>query len=160
MDLLDTIYSKALQTAKTWTFIVIMDVLVIYSPFHSYKTQFIWMHGLLLPAVICTPAKKVSVPFRRIMWWQFRSVSYRMRAFTLLNKMAENWVPVLMEKTVSSRLICFWLFSLRWFPTDSWKVKKCKFQPQELHMDISEKNETKHKVIHWITSRASSTINR
>ena len=41
-----------------------MDVLVIYNPSYSYKTQFI-------QAVIFSPAKKVLVPFRRIMWWQF-----------------------------------------------------------------------------------------
>ena len=45
--------------------------------------------------------------------------------------------------------------SLRWLPTVSSKVKKCKFQPQKLPMDISEKNET--KVMHWITFKASST---
>ena len=49
-----------------------MDVSVIYSPFHSCKTQFILkllcsIHGLLLPAVIFSPVKKVSVPFSRIM---------------------------------------------------------------------------------------------
>ena len=33
--------------------------------------------------------------------------------------------------------------SLRWLPRVSSKVKKYKFQPQKLSMDISEKNETK-----------------
>ena len=32
---------------------------------------------------------------------------------------------------------------LRWLPTVSSKVKKCKFQTQKPPMDISEKNETK-----------------
>ena len=43
-----------------------MDILFIYIPDYSYKTQFIWR----IPAVICTPAEELSVPFRR-MWWQF-----------------------------------------------------------------------------------------
>ena len=50
------------------------------------------------------------------------------------------------------------LLLLRWLLTDSSKVKKCKFQPQQLPMDISEKNET--KIMHSITFKASSTVNR
>ena len=38
------------------------------------------------------------------------------------------------------------IIPLKWLPTVSWKVKKCKFQPNELP-----------KVLHWITFRASST---
>ena len=30
-----------------------------------------------------------------------------------------------------------------WLPTVSWKMKNCKFQPQSLPMDISEKNQSK-----------------
>ena len=54
------------------------------------------------------------------------------------------------QKTVSD----FW--GLTWLPTVSWKVKQCKFQPQKLPMDISEKDET--KVRHWITFRVSSPL--
>ena len=38
------------------------------------------------------------------------------------------------------------IIPLKWLPTVSWKVKKCKFQPNKLP-----------KVLHWITFRASST---
>ena len=46
---------------------------------------------------------------------------------------------------------------LRCLSAVSWKVKICKFQPQKLPLDISENNET--EVMHWITIRASSTLN-
>ena len=48
-------------------------------------------------------------------------------------------------------------FSLRWLPNVYSKVEKCKFQPQKVPMDISEKNKT--KVMHRITFRASNTVN-
>ena len=59
-----------------------MDVSVIYISFYSYKTQFIWrllciIHGLLLQAVIFSPAKKVSVPFRSVELCDDSSVPFR-----------------------------------------------------------------------------------
>ena len=48
-------------------------------------------------------------------------------------------------------------FNLRWPPTVSCKVEKCKFQPPKVLMDISEKNET--KLMHTIIFRATNTVN-
>ena len=43
-----------------------------------------------------------------------------------------------------------------WLPTDYWKVEKSKFQPQNVPMDISEKNET--KAMHKITFRGHQIV--
>ena len=57
-----------------------MNVLVTYNPY-SYKTQFIWrilcrIHRITITSsyILSSEESVSSVLFRRIMWWQFRSV--------------------------------------------------------------------------------------